>query len=120
MESFCVSSSCFLKHNCDLSLGHQPTSMHEAKALSAFPESNENNMLWPLQDDTCSEPGAGIPGDPNIPSNYVRQFLHPYRVPHCDSTKYSMCCPLNRLHLCMRCLGMTLDLVTTLAWVLGL
>ena len=24
-----------------------------------------------LQDDTCSEPGAGIPGDPNIPSNYV-------------------------------------------------
>ncbi|CAK0783896.1 hypothetical protein CVIRNUC_007096 [Coccomyxa viridis] len=22
-------------------------------------------------DDTCSEPGAGIPGDPNIPSNYV-------------------------------------------------
>ena len=24
-----------------------------------------------LQDDTCSEPGAGIPGDLNIPSNYV-------------------------------------------------
>lgn len=51
--------------------------MHETKALSAFPESNENDMLWPLQDDTCSEPGAGIPGDPNIPSNYVRQFLAP-------------------------------------------
>ena len=70
-----VSQAAFIKHVCDLSLGHQPTSMRETKALSAFPESNENNILWPLQDDTCSEPGAGIPGDPNIPSNYVRQFL---------------------------------------------
>lgn len=65
------------------------------RLLSKAPALNVGSCL---QDDTCSEPGAGIPGDAEITSDYVRPPDDCFLTGHC------LWSPLIRHHFSSACM----------------